>query len=275
MTPLLLVAANVCRGVLARRGLYVWAAALLLMLLRSGPLIFRTYDDPHVGAVLRAEAISQAVDTWALLALAGAIFLGASTVAGEKTNKTISTLLARPIHRWQLMAGHLLGVTIYSLTSVGIGLAFAAGLSTWMGISINWEQMALAVGATTAGIVLFAATGVALGSNVAVAIAASATVLLAFVPPVAETLRKDAKPLQHYSGIVVDYLTPPGYRGYYMGVAWAEIPAVAGNRPRSALFRPPVNYADARERMLANAGYGLVYFLLGTAVFMKRDVKLG
>ena len=70
-----LVAGNVFRGILSKRALYVWAAAIVLMLLRSGPAIFFSDQNPAVRRLLRANAISSALDSWAMLALAAAIFL--------------------------------------------------------------------------------------------------------------------------------------------------------------------------------------------------------
>ena len=100
-----LVAGNVFRGILSKRALYVWAAAIVLMLLRSGPAIFFSEQNQPFAAFLRANAISGALDSWAMLALAAAIFLGAASVGGEMTNKTISTVLARPIGRGSFWSG--------------------------------------------------------------------------------------------------------------------------------------------------------------------------
>ena len=99
MTRVLIVAVNVCRGLVHRRAVYVWAAAVLLMLLRSGASISGRNPNVQMMNFFRANAISASLDTWALLALAAAIFLGAASVSGEKTHKTIATVLSRPMHR--------------------------------------------------------------------------------------------------------------------------------------------------------------------------------
>ena len=205
-----LVAGNVFRGIMSKRALYVWAAAIVLMLLRSGPAIFFSDQNLPVAAFIRANAISGALDTWAVLALAAAIFLGAASVSGEMTNKTISTVLARPIHRWQFLVGHWLGVALFSLCSLAIGLVLAVGLSWYMGIEIDRGRAAMALAQTMGGIMLFAAVGVGLGSNTSVALAAALTVLLVFLPPIVTILAADTKPSQHYPGVVSDYMTPPG-----------------------------------------------------------------
>ena len=49
-----LVAANVFRGILSKRALYVWAAAIVLMLLRSGPAIFFKEQNPQLAAFLQS-----------------------------------------------------------------------------------------------------------------------------------------------------------------------------------------------------------------------------
>ena len=273
-----LVARNVFRGILSRRALYVWGAAVLLMLLRSGPAIFISGRNPQLVAFFRADAISGALDSWAMLALAAAVFLGAASVGGELTHKTISTVLARPIRRWEFMVGHWLGVTLFSVCSLAIGVVLGAGLAWYMGIEIDQGRAAMALAQTVGGAMLFAAVGVGLGSNASVALAASVTVLLIFLAPLVPVLVADPKPLQHYSGVVLDYVTPPGYTSHYQGVAWAEPPPAAAN-PRAGfermMERPVVDYAAARGRLFTNIGYGTAYFVIACLFFTRRDIKLG
>jgi hypothetical protein len=111
-----------------------------------------------------------------------------------------------------------------------------------------------------------------------VALAASVTVLLIFLTPLVPVLVADRKPLQHYSGVVLDYLTPPGYTSHYQGIAWADPPPAASN-PRAAIARmrqrPVVDYGDARSRLLSNIAYGAAYFLAGCVFFSRRDIRLG
>jgi len=271
-----LVAGNVFRGIMSKRALYVWAAAIVLMLLRSGPGIFFKEENQQAAAFLRANAISGALDSWALLALAAAIFLGAASVGGEMTNKTISTVLARPIRRWEFLVGHWLGVTLFSLCSLAIGLVLGAGLSWYFGIEIDRGRVAIALAQTTGAVMLFAAIGVGLGSNTSVALAAAVSVLLVFLPPIVTILSNDEKPWQHYPGVVLDYLTPPGYTSHYQGVAWADPPAPTNPRaPRRGFQRPALDHPVARKRLYTNVGYAAAYFLAGCLFFMRRDIRLG
>jgi ABC-2 family transporter protein len=271
-----LIAGNVFRGIISKRALYVWAAAIVLMLLRSGPAIFFSDQNPRAAAFIRANAISGALETWAMLALAAAIFLGAASVGGEMTSKTISTLLARPVRRWELLVGHWLGVTLFSLCSLAIGLVLAVGLSRYMGIEFDGGHTGIALAQTVGGAMLFAAVGVGLGSNMSVALAAAVTVLLVFLPPLVTILVADKEPWQHYPGVVLDYVTPPGYTSHYQGIAWADLPAASNPRPNARILqRPVVDYPAARKRLLTNIGYGAAYFLAGCAFFTRRDIRLG
>jgi ABC-type transport system involved in multi-copper enzyme maturation permease subunit len=269
-----LVAGNVFRGILSKRALYVWAAAIVLMLLRSGPSIFFSEQNQPFAAFLRANAISGALDSWAMLALAAAIFLGAASVGGEMTNKTISTVLARPIRRWEFLVGHWLGVTLFSLVSLAIGLVIGVGLSWYFGIEIDRGRAAIALAQTVGGIMLFAGLGVGLGANASVALAAGVTVLMIFLAPVVTILVNDARPWQHYPGVVLDYLTPPGYTSHYQGIAWAD-PPPNPRFPARVRGRPAVDYPVARKRLYTNLGYAAAYFLAGCLFFMRRDIRLG
>jgi len=276
MTRVALVAANVFRGILSKRALYVWAAAVLLMLLRSGPAIFMKDQNAQLTAFLRANAISGALDSWALLALAAAIFLGAASVGGEKVNKTISTVLARPIRRWEFLVGHWLGVTLFSVVSLAIGVVLAGGLAWYFGIEIDRGLAAIAMAQTIAAAMMFAAIGIAIGANSSTALAASVTVLLVFLPAVITILVADPKPWQHYPGKVLDFVTPPGYTSHYQGIAWADMPAPPKSRPGFRPWqRPVVDYPVARKRLYTNLVYGAVYFLAGALLFTRRDVRLG
>ena len=118
--------------------------------------------------------------------------------------------------------------------------------------------------------------GVALGANASTALAAGVTVLLAFMPPLVEILRTDSKPWQHYPGVALHYLTPPGYTSHYTGIAWAD-PLPRGNsRPvPGRRQRPTVDYAAAAKHLSTNAAYGAIYFLIGVVVFTRKDLKLG
>ncbi len=163
----------------------------------------------------------------------------------------------------------------FSLVSLVIGLVFASGLAWYMGIAIDGNRAAMALAETTAGVMLFAALGVALGANASVALAAGVTVLLAFLPPIVNALRNDSHPWQHYPGLALHYVTPPGYTSHYAGMTWADPPAVPIRGPlrQFQIQRPVIDYGAATKRLSLNLAYGAVYFLIGVVVFTRKDAK--
>ena len=124
---------------------------------------------------------------------------------------------------------------------------------------------------------MFAAIGVGIGSNASVALAAGVTVLLIFLPPVVKILADDPRPWQHYPGVVLDVVTPPGYSSHYQGIAWADLPPSPNQRvpTRFVRQRPVVDYVAARKQLYKNLGYGAAYFLAGCLLFRRRDIRLG
>jgi hypothetical protein len=99
-------------------------------------------------------------------------------------------------------------------------------------------------------------------------------VLLVFLPPFVTLLSNDDKPWQHYTGVVLGYVTPPGYTSHYDGISWAAPPANP-RAPARLRQRPVIDYVAARTRLFSNVGYGAAYFLAGCVFFMRRDIKLG
>lgn len=85
-------------------------------------------------------------------------------------------------------------------------------------------------------------------------------------------LSDDARPWQHYPGVALDDLTPPGYTSHYQGIAWADLPAPAQRPgiPVRVRQRPVVDYAEARTRLFTNIGYGALYFLTGCVFFTRQ-----
>src|SRR6185436_1992206 len=53
----------------------------------------------------RPRAISNGLNLWSMLSIGFAILLGANVLANEVALKTIITVLARPISRWELLLG--------------------------------------------------------------------------------------------------------------------------------------------------------------------------
>jgi hypothetical protein len=267
----LLVARNAFRAIMSKRALYVWGLAVLLMFMRSAPAIFAVAPEQALVPFLRANAVSASMTVWATLCVGAAVLLGAASAAAEISSRTIVTMLARPIRRWEVLLGKWIGVTAFVLVSLAIGVVLHLAMAAYFGVDVDRAMLAVALAHTVAVVMLFGAVAVALGSVGSAVMAVSLTVLLMFLPGLITALKDETRPVQHAIGRTLDLLTPPGYDTHYGGITWAPFP-----RPGPAAMRPrpTVDYPAVRRDMLENLAYGTAYFLLGCAFFTRKDVKL-
>jgi ABC-type transport system involved in multi-copper enzyme maturation permease subunit len=106
------VARLVCRELLGLRLLYAVGAYAVVLFLLS-----------RIAGPLSAGEDVKVVKDFGLAAmeLGGAlvvIMVGAGFVAGESDRRTLPALLAKPLHRWELVAGHYLGVACAAVAGV-------------------------------------------------------------------------------------------------------------------------------------------------------------
>ena len=274
-TRVLLIARNAFRAIMSKRAIYIWSAAVVLMFMRSAPAIFMDGEPPFMQFV-RANAVAGAMDLWALLCIGAAVLLGAGSVAGEITSRTIVTLLARPVHRSEVLLGKWIGVTAFAVLSLAIGVALDLMIAGYLGIDVQRKVMAIAVTHTIAAIVLLGGFAVALSGGGSAVLAAAITVLLVALPGLVVELVDHPKTMTRAIGKTIDAMIPPGYDSLYDGTTWAPFPRRANARgPVMERPRPTVDYQGERKEVYTNLAYAGVYFLLGCAFFTRKDVNLG
>ena len=275
-----LVARNAFRAVMSQRALYMWGFAIVIMFLRSAPALFAQNRPPEMMAFLRANAVSGSLDIWSYLCMAGAIYLGATSIASELRAKTIITVLSHPVRRWQLMVGKWIGLSAFCVVTLAIGIALAYGLASYLGVNVEGGVLAISATRTIAGIVLLGGVAIAVSTFGSAPIAVAIAMFLAIVPTLIPPLRDDANPIYHRIGVVLDKIVAPGYESHYNGVVWAPLPIppqlrgrVPAALPASVRERPSVDYGEQRTRTAETAGYAGVYFLIGCVAFTRRDLK--
>jgi hypothetical protein len=272
----LLVARNTFRAIMSKRALYVWTLALVMMFLRAAPAIFASSLEPSVLFYLRANAVSASMELWAVLCIGAAILLGAGSVAGEISTKTIVTMLARPIHRWEVLLGKWLGVTAFALLSLAIGVILDTAVASYLDIEMDRRILGVALAHTVAAIMLFGAVAVVIGSGGSAVLAVAITALLIFIPGLVDVLKDEPRPVPYAIGRTFGILTPAGYGSHYNGMTWAPFPRRANARgPAMERPRAQLDYPAARRQMLENIGYAAAYFVLGCVFFTRKDVQLG
>lgn len=267
-----LIAGNTLRNIFDKRALYIWGAAIVLMLVRAAPSLFMDGDEV-TKAMFRAQAVSGALEAWSWLCIASAIFLGSGTIATEIASKTLITVLARPIARWEVVAGKWIGLTAFGLLSMALGVAVAFGAAAYAGVAMDMRALGLALAHTTAAIAVFGAASVALSAVGTSGLAASLTVLMFFVPTLVAVLEQDTSTVRRTVGRVVGAMTPVGYEDHYL-----RVPALPEQAlQRSAALRrarAPIDAGAQRKNLAENVAFAGIYLLAGCVAFARRDVRL-
>jgi ABC-type Na+ efflux pump permease subunit len=254
----------------------MWGFAIVVMFLRSGPALFSQNRTPDMMAFLRANAVSGSLDLWSYLCMAGAIYLGATSIATELRSKTIITVLSHPVRRWQMLVGKWIGIAAFCVVTLAIGIALGYGLSRYLGVNIEQSVLAISATRTIAGVVLFAGIATAVSTMGSAPIAVAVTMFFAIVPSLIGPLREDPSRTYQRIGAALDAVVAPGYDSNYSGVVWAPFPIppnYRGPRPAMAAQRPSVDYDQQRKQTAKTAVYAGLYFLLGCVVFTRRDLK--
>ena len=287
MEKILLVARNVFRAILHRRILYLWLAAIGFLVLRSSVPIFFNFGNEALQTVMRRRAVSGALDTWSTLCIALAMFLGASVISGEISGKTIVTVLARPIRRWEFLIGKWIGVQAFALLSLILGLVVSLGLARYLGADFEPRILYISLAQTAVAVSLYSALAIALGTLVTPGVAGALAVLVAFLPGFVTFLVESPNSVNRGVGVVLDYVVPPGYTSHYTATISAPIPFDAIDLRRGRANRrggvppflqtapePEIDYDTESWALIQNLGYGLVFFSLGGIVFSRRDLRL-
>ena len=148
MMPVFIVAVNTFREIMRDRILYGLIVFVLLFFGISTAMGELTYTERVRISINFGLAAMQ------LSAVILSIFIGATLVAKEIDKKTVMTLLARPITRFQFLIGKSLGL-------VGVIAAILAALAVvlvgtfyWIGYSPSWSLLVVLHGMVLEAIVL-------------------------------------------------------------------------------------------------------------------------
>ena len=276
MTHIVLVARNAFRAIMSQRALYMWGFAILMMFLRSGPALFAQNRTPEMMAFLRANAVSGSLDLWSYMCMAGAIYLGANSIASELRQKTIITVLSHPVRRWQMLVGKWIGISSFCVVTLGIGIALGYGLARYLEVNIEEGVLAISATRTIAAIVLFSGIATAMSTMGSAPIAVAVTMFFVVVPSLIGPMREAPSRTYQRIGAALDVVVAPAYASNYNGVVWAAFPIPPNSRTpalATAFQRPTVDYDQQRQQTAETAAYAGVYFLLGCVVFTRRDLK--
>jgi ABC-type transport system involved in multi-copper enzyme maturation permease subunit len=287
MARVFLIARNVFRGILHRRILYLWIAAIGLLILRSLPAIFFNFGSETLQTVMRQRAVSGALDTWSTLCIALAIFMGASAIGSEVSAKTIVSVFARPIRRWEFLLGKWMGIQAFAVLSLGLGLLVGFVVGSYLDADFKYNAVGISLSQTVVAISLYSGIAIALSTVTGSGVAGALAVILAFMPGLVTYLLDSSNSTAHVAGVVLDYAVPPGYTSHYSATIHAPIPFDAfGGRGRDnrrggvppfiaqQAPEPEIDYNAESWTLLKNVGYAAVFFVLGCFILTRRELRL-
>lgn len=269
---IILVAGNTLRGILDKRALYVWGAAVVLMLLRAAPSL-GVDGDEVTRAMFRAQAVSGIFESWSMLSIAAAIFLGSISVAADIASKTMITVLARPVARWEVVLGKWIGLLAFGVLSMALGAALGAAVAAFVGVAIDGRALAVAFAHTAVAVALFGAAATASSAVGSSSLAASVTVLLVFVPALVSMLLTAQSDTPRAIGNAVAAVTPAGFEDHYIRAPHFP-PAALDRSAALRRQRAPLEPAHHRNVLAENAAFAAIFLLAGCAGFGRRDVRL-
>lgn len=286
MERVLLVAGNTIRGILHRRILYLWIAAMGFVVLTALPGILLSFGNASVQTVMQQRAVVGALDTWGTLCIGLAIFMGATALGHESATKTLTALFARPIRRWEFLTGKWIGVQVFTLLALVTGLVVAVIAGIYFEAEFDLEVLALALALTAAAIALYSAIALALSTLTHSILAGALTILVAILPGFILLLTESPTPMTHTAGVALDAVVPPGYTSRYEDIVHATVPLeafMAGRRGMdrrrelpefpSASKEPEIDYSSELGILLQNIGYSLAFWGLGCAVISVRELR--
>jgi ABC-type transport system involved in multi-copper enzyme maturation permease subunit len=207
----------------------------------------------------RPRAFANGLGTWTTLAIFFAILLGANVLASEVSSKTIITVLARPIARWELLLGKWLAIQLFGLMSMAIGVLIQFAAGQYLGFhfsSLLWLGLLHAMVA----IMLYSALALALGTIGGWMVAAGVSFVMYFIPDFVTLLKDQTIEWRHMLGVVLNWIVPPGFKSIFINAVDSTIAL-----DRSALSKT----------LLENLVYCAIFFILGCIIFSRREVRLG
>jgi len=298
MLRTVLVVRNAFRGILHARSMYLWIIAVLVVGIRLAPQIIFRDTQMNIAAFgnrrppptgLSAEdlakyqeiqkkeqevqiqrmqeafrrsrpgALAGGLSTWSTLAIFFAILLGSYALASEVQAKTVITVLARPISRWELLFGKWLAIQIFGVLSLIVGVAIHVAVGWYLSVtfsSILW----LALLDAMVAIMLYSALAIALGTLMGPLVAAGLSAVVYLLAGFINFIIDAKTQWVHLLGTVLDWIIPPGMKSVFAQSVDATLAL-----DRSALSKT----------LLENLLYCAIFFVLACVIFSRREVRLG
>jgi len=259
------LAGNAFREVLHKRVVYVAIfLAVIGVLLTLSPLVFfrmaKQAGETKLAEQMGARLVVQVLDLWSFGATLIGLSVGATAVSAEVKSKTIVTVLARPVGRAEYLLGRWLGIQLFVLLFLGVGVVAACVAAGFFEVRPS-GLFPLALGELFVDAVFFCALSVALGAIMPPVVAGVGAIFPRLMPSLARPFLADPRPW-------VSWLASTGYY-----LAPAQMPVnLLGTSFDKELLNP--SYGLYTQVLVENLLYAAAVMVLGGLVFARREVRL-
>jgi ABC-type transport system involved in multi-copper enzyme maturation permease subunit len=207
----------------------------------------------------RPLALANGLRTWSFLGILFGILLGSYALSAEVTAKTIITVLARPISRWELLLGKWIAIQVFGLMSLLVGVAIHLAAGSYLSVEFS-SVLWLALLHAMVAIMLYSALAMALGTVMGPLVAAAISALFYLLPDFATFLMDDKRQWVHLLGTGMHWIVPPGFKSVFVNSVDATL---------------ALDHSALSKNLVENLIYCAIFFVLGCIIFTRREVRLG
>ena len=265
MTNAVLIARNTFRGILRNKVVYllIFLVLFMLVLAMSPYLIMRMASEAgETGIVtgLQSMVVVGSFQQWTFGSLLLGLFLGSTLISAEAKSRTIASLLYKPVERSEFLTGKWLGMLLFLVLFLCVGMAISLGLASMIGMHpstiIVWGIALLVID------VLFYSTCAVMLATVSPPVVAGGTafllsVLASFVPRFIESPWVWARGI----GRVLYYVLPSRNPENLIEQSF-----------NAAILRP--DYVLHLEVLSENLLYVLVLLAAACIIFKRGDIPV-
>lgn len=265
MDKLLVITWTAFQETLRRRVFYIVLLLALLIIIGISSQMFFMRMASRAGetAIITAmgrEIMQGILGVWDFAAFFLALFLGAIAVSAEVSAKTIVHVMSRPVKRWVYLFGRWLGVLIFLVGFLTIGIAGALGISVWLHVPFA-STLWLAIADIYVRAIFFSGIALAFSVLVPPVLAAALAVLVSALPAIAGDAIHDPRWLHRIPALI----------GYYIGPAQMPVNLMADTFAKERLH---TDYALYLRVLAENLWYTIAVFVIATILFRRRELRV-
>ena len=259
------IAKTTLRGLLYARSSYaLFALAVVVSLFMFSSLVYmqmaQEAGEAQMLTKMRAGGLQSALGFWHTVVTIFGLYLGATAVGSEAKTKTIVTVLARPVPRWQFLAGKSLGLLTFLFAFLALGVAGALVLIAYWDLSYS-ALLWLGMAELFVELVFLTGASLGLGAMLSPVAAGSLAFFLTLLPSLVRHTAEHPNLALRWLSRLAYFLSPARMDQDLLGQSFDR-----------ELLNP--DYSLYAQVLAENLLYTLVVMVVGCVVFTRRDVPL-